>query len=189
MPAGARGGLWAGWPVGQGGRPAGAAGPREKEMKQIKIALKVNGEDIEAEVPPTMSLLHLLRDRLGLTGTREGCGKGDCGACTVLVDDRPVLSCIMLAFQADGKTITTIEGVAKGDRLSRIQELFVERGAIQCGFCTPAMILVGESFLRENPRPTRDEVREAISGVLCRCTGYKKIVDAIEEAGKEGERG
>lgn len=158
-------------------------------MKQIKITLKVNGEDVEAEVPPALTLLSLLRDGLGLTGTRQGCGKGDCGTCTVLVDDRPVLSCIMFAFQADGKSITTIEGVSNGDRLSRIQELFVERGAIQCGFCTPAMILVGESLLRENPKPAREDVREAISGVLCRCTGYKKIVDAIEEAGREGERG
>ncbi|MGD9139955.1 MAG: 2Fe-2S iron-sulfur cluster-binding protein, partial [bacterium] len=97
-------------------------------MKQIKITLKVNGEDIEAEVPPALTLLSLLRDGLGLTGTRQGCGKGDCGTCTVLVDDRPVLSCIMFAFQADGKSITTIEGVSNGDRLSRIQELFVERG-------------------------------------------------------------
>jgi carbon-monoxide dehydrogenase small subunit len=158
-------------------------------MEDVRIELKVNGEVFEAGVPPTLSLLGLLRDRLGLTGTRLGCGKGDCGSCTVLVDDKPVLSCITFAFQVDGKSITTIEGIAKGDRLSRIQELFVERGAVQCGYCTPAMILVGESFLRENPKPTRQEIREAISGVLCRCTGYKKIVDAIEEASAEGERG
>jgi carbon-monoxide dehydrogenase small subunit len=158
-------------------------------MEDVRIELKVNGEVFEAGVPPTLSLLDLLRDRLGLTGTRLGCGKGDCGSCTVLVDDKPVLSCITFAFQVDGKSITTIEGIAKGDRLSRIQELFVERGAVQCGYCTPAMILVGESFLRENPKPTRQEIREAISGVLCRCTGYKKIVDAIEEASAEGERG
>ncbi len=158
-------------------------------MTDVKVEIKVNGEVVEAEVPPNLSLLAFLRDRLGLTGTRQGCGKGDCGSCTVLVDDKPVLSCITFAFQVDGKSITTIEGIAKGDRLSRIQELFVERGAIQCGYCTPAMILVGESFLRENPKPTRDEIREAISGVLCRCTGYKKIVDAIEGASAEGERG
>jgi len=154
----------------------------------IRIALKVNGESVETEVAPSMSLLHLLRDELGLTGTRQGCGKGDCGSCTVLIEDEPVLSCIMFAFQADGKSVTTIEGISKGERMSRIQELFVERGAVQCGFCTPAMILVGESFLRQNPNPTREEIREAISGVLCRCTGYKKIVDAIEEASTEDGR-
>ena len=157
-------------------------------MKEIEITLKVNGEDFLVEVDPRTSLLRLLRERLGLTGTRQGCGRGDCGSCTVLVDDRPVLSCIMFAFQADGKSVTTIEGVAKGDRLSRLQELFVERGAIQCGYCTPAMILVGESLLRRNPSPTREEIRRAISGVLCRCTGYDKIVDAIEEASTEEGR-
>ena len=155
----------------------------------VRISVRVNGENVEADVEPSLSLLHFLRDRLGLTGTREGCGNGDCGTCTVLIEDRPMLSCITFAFQADGKSITTIEGIAKGDRLSRIQELFVERGAVQCGFCTPAMILVGESFLRTKPDPTREEIREAISGVLCRCTGYKKIVDAIEEASTEEGRG
>lgn len=159
------------------------------KVDTVRIGFRVNGESIEAEVAPTMSLLRFLREELGLTGTREGCGKGDCGSCTVLIEDEPVLSCIMFAFQADGKAITTIEGISKGERLGRIQELFVERGAVQCGFCTPAMILVGESFLRQNPNPTREEVREAISGVLCRCTGYKKIVNAIEEASTEDGRG
>ena len=158
-------------------------------MQKLRIELRVNGECIEAEVVPGLTLLRFLRDDLGLTGTRQACGKGDCGSCTVLVDDRPILSCITFAFQVDGKSITTIEGVATGDRLSRIQELFVERGAVQCGFCTPAMILVGESFLRRNENPTRAQLREAISGVLCRCTGYKKIVDALEEASTdEGRR-
>jgi carbon-monoxide dehydrogenase small subunit len=156
-------------------------------MEKIDIALKVNGESVEASVEPGLSLLSFLREHLGLTGTKQGCGRGDCGSCTVLLDDSPVLSCITFAFQADGKAITTIEGIAQGARMSRIQEIFVERGAVQCGFCTPAMILVGESFLRKNPDPTREEIREAISGVLCRCTGYKKIVDAIEQAsGKAG---
>ena len=145
----------------------------------------MNGETVEAEVPPGLTLLRFLRDELGLNGTKQGCGKGDCGSCTVLVEDKPVLSCITFAFQVDGKSITTIEGVGAGDRLSRIQELFVKCGAVQCGFCTPAMILVGESFLRTNPNPTRAEIRDAISGVLCRCTGYRKIVDAIGEASKE----
>jgi carbon-monoxide dehydrogenase small subunit len=162
---------------------------RDGRMEKVKIRLKVNGRDIEARVPANLSLLHFLRRDLRLTGTREGCGKGDCGACTVLVDDRPVLSCIMFAFQAAGKSVTTIEGVAACGRLARIQELFVEKGAVQCGFCTPAMVLVAESFLRENHDPTREEIRRAVSGVLCRCTGYKKIVDAIEAASTEKREG
>jgi carbon-monoxide dehydrogenase small subunit len=169
-----------------GEKPASGT-PRER-MRRVKIELEVNGRAVEAEVPPSLTLVRFLREELGLKGTRQGCGRGDCGSCTVLVDDRPVLSCITFAFHADKRSITTIEGIASGDRLSRIQELFVKRGAVQCGFCTPAMILVGESFLRANPNPTRREIREAISGVLCRCTGYRKIVDALEEASAEEGR-
>ena len=159
------------------------------EGGKVRIELKVNGEAVQAEVAPSLSLLRFLREDLGLTGTRKGCGTGDCGSCTVLIDDRPVLSCITFAFQADGRSVTTIEGVSQGENLSRMQEIFVERGAVQCGFCTPAMVLVGESFLRSNPDPSRDQIREAISGVLCRCTGYQKIVDAIEECSREDGRG
>ena len=148
----------------------------------LRLALSVNGKDVALEVDAGMSLLSLLRDRLGLLGTREGCGKGDCGSCTVLLDGKPVLSCIMSAFQTGGKQVTTIEGVSDGERLSVVQQCFVDKGAIQCGFCTPAMILVGKALLDENPHPSRREIREAIAGVLCRCTGYKKIVDAVEEA-------
>ena len=151
-------------------------------MNTIGIALTVNDKWVAAEVDANMSLLVFLRDHLGLVGTREGCGKGDCGTCTVLLEGRPVLSCIMFAFQADGRSVTTIEGISDEERLSVIQECFIEKGAIQCGFCTPAMILVGKALLEENPAPSREEIREAISGVLCRCTGYKRIVDAIEEA-------
>ena len=151
-------------------------------MKALRLALNVNGREVALDAEAGMSLLGLLRDRLGLLGTREGCGKGDCGSCTVLVDGRPVLSCIMSAFQAGGKRVTTIEGLSDGERLSVIQQCFVDKGAIQCGFCTPAMILVGKALLDENPRPSRREIREAIAGVLCRCTGYKRIVDAVEEA-------
>lgn len=150
-------------------------------MGDMNITLNVNGGWVSREVDPSKSLLHFIREDIGLTGTREGCGHGDCGSCTVLLDGRPVLSCIMYAFQAAGRSVVTIEGLADGE-LSVIQECFIEKGAIQCGFCTPAMILVGKALLDENPRPTRDEIREAISGVLCRCTGYKKIVDAIQEA-------
>lgn len=150
-------------------------------MEAMRIELSVNGRRVSCEVDPAQSLLRFLREEVGLTGTREGCGHGDCGSCTVLLDGKPVLSCIMYAFQADGRSIITIEGLADGE-LDVIQECFIEKGAIQCGFCTPAMILVGKALLDRSPRPSRDEIREAISGVLCRCTGYKKIVDAIQEA-------
>ena len=151
-------------------------------MKNLKVALNVNGRDVALEVDAGMSLLSLLRERLGLLGTREGCGKGDCGTCTVLLDGKPVLSCIMSAFQASGRRVTTIEGLSDGEKLSVIQQCFVDKGAIQCGFCTSAMILVGKALLDEKPRPSRREIREAIAGVLCRCTGYRRIVDAVEEA-------
>jgi len=147
----------------------------------MEITLTVNGRQVTARVDPGLSLLAFLREHLGLLGTREGCGKGDCGNCTVLLDGRPALSCILFAFQASGHSVTTIEGISDGDRLAVIQECFIEKGAIQCGFCTPAMILSGKALLDENPRPSREEIRKAISGVLCRCTGYEKIVDAIEE--------
>lgn len=149
---------------------------------ELKITLTVNGNPVTAYVKPGLNLLTFLRDDLGLVGTREGCGHGDCGSCTVLADGKPVLSCIMFAFQADGKSITTIEGISPGERLDIVQQCFVEKGAIQCGFCTPAMVLVAKSLLDETPHPSRHDIREAISGVLCRCTGYKKIVDAVEEA-------
>jgi carbon-monoxide dehydrogenase small subunit len=151
-------------------------------MSRVKIALTVNGSDVTADVQTNLSLLRFLRDRLGLKGTREGCGHGDCGSCTVLVDGKPALACIMFAFQAAGRSITTIEGISESDRIDIVQRCFIEKGAIQCGFCTPAMILVAKSLLDENPRPSRFDIKQAISGVLCRCTGYKKVVDAIEEA-------
>jgi carbon-monoxide dehydrogenase small subunit len=150
-------------------------------MSSIRIELTVNGEQVSREVDPALSLLNFLREELGLKGTREGCGHGDCGSCTVLVDGKPMLSCIMFAFQAGGKSVTTIEGLSDGEP-DVIQKCFVEKGAIQCGFCSPAMILVGKALLDTNSHPTRDQIREAISGVLCRCTGYRKIVDAIQEA-------
>jgi len=148
----------------------------------MEITLTVNGGQVTARVDPGLSLLAFLREHLGLKGTREGCGKGDCGNCTVLLDGQPALSCILFAFQASGRSVTTIEGVSEKEQLAVIQECFIEKGAIQCGFCTPAMILSGKALLESNPRPSREEISEAISGVLCRCTGYEKIVDAIEEA-------
>jgi aerobic carbon-monoxide dehydrogenase small subunit len=157
-------------------------------MSLIPLEIKVNGRDLTTEVETHWSLLRLLREGLGLLGTREGCGRGDCGTCTVLLDGEPVLSCIMFAFQAHGKSVTTIEGIADGERLDLVQRCFVEKGAIQCGFCTPAMVLVAKSLLAKVARPSRQEIRQAIAGVLCRCTGYKKIVDAVEAAAAERGR-
>jgi carbon-monoxide dehydrogenase small subunit len=127
-------------------------------------------------------LIDILRDKLRLTGTKYACGGGDCGACTVLIDGKPSLSCLTLAITARGKDILTIEGLASGTKLHPIQQAFVEKGAVQCGFCTPGMVLSAKSLMDENPEPTKDDIRSALAGNLCRCTGYVKIVDAVEDA-------
>jgi len=147
-------------------------------MKQL-VTLRVNGETYELSIDVRRTLLEVLRDDLNLTGTKEGCGTGDCGACTVLVDGVPITSCLTLAIEAQGREITTIEGLAKDGQPHPIQRAFIEHGAIQCGFCTPGMIISAKALLDKNPRPTEAEVREAISGNYCRCTGYTKIVEAI----------
>jgi aerobic carbon-monoxide dehydrogenase small subunit len=152
-------------------------------MKTI-IQLTVNGEPVEAAVEPNQTLLQFLRDDLGLTGTKHGCGLGDCGACTVIVDGMPVNSCLVLAVQAAGREVLTIEGLAENGKLHPIQQAFVDKGAIQCGFCSPGMILSAKALLDEIPKPTEHEIRTAISGNLCRCTGYQKIVEAVQEAVK-----
>ena len=139
----------------------------------------VNGKSYELSIEPHTALIQILRDAIGLTGTKHSCGIGVCGACTVLIDGRAVLSCLTLAIEAKEKNIITIEGLAKGPTLHPIQQSFVDYGAIQCGFCTPGMILSTKSLLDENPNPTREEVKEALSGNLCRCTGYVKIFDAV----------
>jgi carbon-monoxide dehydrogenase small subunit len=139
----------------------------------------VNGRAHEVAVAPNRTLLELLRDDLGLTGTKEGCGEGDCGACAVILDGTPVNSCLVLALEAAGRDVTTIEGVASGPGLDPLQQEFVDAGAVQCGFCTPGMIISAKSLLARRPDPTAAEVRRAISGNLCRCTGYQKIVEAI----------
>ncbi len=149
--------------------------------KQI-IQLTVNGEEYEAVVAPNQTLLEVLRDDLYLTGTKEGCGEGACGTCTVLLDGKPVRSCLTLAVEVQGSEITTIEGLASMGELQPIQRAFVEHGAIQCGFCAPGMILTAKALLDENPSPTEQEVRQAISGNVCRCTGYAKIVEAMLKA-------
>jgi carbon-monoxide dehydrogenase small subunit len=153
-------------------------------MKKI-IHFTLNGIEVSAEVESHRMLLHLLRDTFQLTGTKEGCGQGECGACTVLVDDISVDSCIYPAFEVDGKSVTTIEGlVGEGNRLHPIQEAFVENGGVQCGFCTPGMIMSAKALLDENPDPTDEEIRKGISGNLCRCTGYVQILDSIRKAAK-----
>lgn len=148
-------------------------------MKTI-IQLTVNGESVEALVDPNRTLVQFLREDLGLTGTKHGCGLGDCGACTVILDGKPVNSCLVLAVQAAGCEVLTIEGLAENGELHPIQKAFVEHQAIQCGFCSPGMMLSAKALLDENPKPTELEVRTAISGNLCRCTGYQKIVEAIQ---------
>jgi len=148
------------------------------------IQLTINGEPVEAAVSTNQTLVQFLRDDMGLTGTKHGCGLGDCGACTVLMDGKAVNSCLVLAIQADGTDILTIEGLAENGKLHPLQQAFVDKGAIQCGFCTPGMILSAKALLDEKPNPSELEIRTAISGNLCRCTGYQKIVQAVDEAAK-----
>ena len=157
-------------------------------MKRL-IKLSVNGESYEVEAEPRRLLLDVLRDDLGLTGTKKACDFGNCGSCTVLIDDKPVLSCLVLAIEAQGKDIMTIEGLARNGQLHLLQQAFVDHGAIQCGFCTPGMLLSAKALLDENPRPTTAEVKEALSGNLCRCTGYVKIIEAIETAARKMTEG
>ncbi len=147
-------------------------------MKRV-LALTVNGARHEVAIDPRRTLLDLLRDDLGLTGTKQGCGEGDCGACVVLLDGVPVNSCLVLAVEAEDREVTTIEGVASGASLHPVQQAFLEAGAVQCGYCTPGMVLIAKSLLDHNLSPTAADVRAAISGNLCRCTGYQKIVEAV----------
>jgi len=150
------------------------------------IQITINGDDYSLAVDPWRTLNEVLREDLNLTGTKLGCGSGDCGACTVLVEGRSVSSCLTLAVEVDGKAVTTVEGLAPtGEHLHPIQEAFINKGAIQCGFCTPGMEISALHLLNQNPKPTEKEIREALSGNLCRCTGYNKIVDAIADAGKK----
>ena len=151
-------------------------------MNKLIIELTINGKKRKVETTSSTRLLDLLRDDLHLTGTKEGCGKGECGACTVIMNGELVASCLILAPQADGAVITTIEGVGDDTCLDPVQEAFIETGAVQCGFCTPGMILVAKKLLKENPHPDEEEIKRGISGNLCRCTGYQKIFDAIKLA-------
>jgi len=149
-------------------------------MKKLKLNITVNGISHTLRIDPNLRLLDLLREELHLTGTKEGCGIGECGACTVILDGRAVNSCLILAGQCEGREITTIEGVTPEDDLSPLQQSFLDNGAVQCGFCTPGMILSATALLNHNSTPTEAEIRQAISGNLCRCTGYTQIVEAIQ---------
>ncbi len=151
-------------------------------MKQA-LELKINGEIHDLLLAPNITLLEAIRDHVGLWGTKAGCGMGTCGSCTVLLEEQPVLSCITLAVECHGKEITTIEGINEGAALSSLQKAFVRAGAVQCGFCSPGMILSGTALLRKNPHPTVVEIKKALEGNLCRCTGYNSIIEAVLDAG------
>ena len=153
--------------------------------KLHEITLTVNGREEHVAVPAGMTLLELLRERLVLTGTKEGCGSGECGACTVLFDGKPVTSCLVLAVEADGRDVRTVEGEARDGQLSPLQRAFVEENAVQCGFCTPGMIMAARGLLLRNPDPSEEEIVEAMAGNLCRCTGYEAIKTAVRRAARE----
>ena len=153
-------------------------------MKQ-RVSLNINGSPYELMVWPSQTLLETLRENLKITGTKEGCGEGECGACTILLDSKPVNSCLVLAVEADGAEIVTIEGLSDNGNVDPIQEAFIEKGAVQCGFCTPGFIMSAKALLDQNPQPTVEEIMHGITGNLCRCTGYKQIIDAIQDASRK----
>jgi aerobic-type carbon monoxide dehydrogenase small subunit (CoxS/CutS family) len=155
-----------------------------RDIERVVVALDVNGERAELLVPVHKTLLEVLREDMQLTGTKHGCELGECGTCTVLVEGRPQLSCLMLPVQVEGRAIVTIEGMAAGAELHPLQQAFAELGAAQCGYCTPGMLLSAKSLLESTPLPSRDEIREALAGNLCRCTGYTKILEAVELAAR-----
>jgi carbon-monoxide dehydrogenase small subunit len=154
--------------------------------KTYELQMNLNGKDVRVEIAPCATLVYVLREQLGLTGTKIGCEEGECGACTVLVDGAPVDSCIYPAMKAAGRRVLTVEGLAQADELHPIQRAFIEQGAVQCGYCTPGLLLTALALLEQNPHPSEDEIRRAISGNLCRCTGYLKIIRAIQAAAEAG---
>lgn len=151
----------------------------------MKIECTVNGQREIIEIEPGETLLEMLRNRLGLTGVKKGCEVGECGACTVLVEDEPVDSCLYLAARVDGKEILTIEGLSQGGKLSKLQQAFIDEGAVQCGFCTPGFILSAHALLKRHPQPTEEEIKQGLAGNLCRCTGYQNIIRAVQKAANE----
>jgi aerobic carbon-monoxide dehydrogenase small subunit len=156
----------------------------QKEISKAVLRMTVNGKPMEVRVNPTWTLLRVLRDELNLTGTKKGCEQGDCGACTIILDGKAVNACLVLALQAEGKAIETIEGLGTPENLHPLQKSFIKHGAVQCGFCSPGMLLSAKALLGSHPHPTVGEIKWGISGNLCRCTGYVKIVKAIQEASK-----
>ncbi len=158
------------------------------QTEKIPITLTVNGKVHSIDVRPNHTLLKVLRDQLGLTGTKECCSLGECGACTVLLDGRSVNSCLVLAAEADGRSVVTVEGLAVGSRLNRLQEAFLEEGAVQCGFCIPGMVMSAQHLLIHNPHPTEEEIKEGLAGNLCRCAGYPRILAAVRAAAEENGR-
>jgi len=150
----------------------------------MEIRFVLNGENVRVEVPAHWTLLRLLREKLGLTGTKEGCGIGECGTCTVLLEGVPVNSCLVMAPKVEGKKVETVEGLGTRDSLHPLQKSFIDHGAVQCGFCTPGILMSSKALLDRNPRPTKEEIKDAIAGHLCRCTGYHQIIQAVEEASK-----
>ena len=153
-------------------------------MRHAHLALLINGESVEAAFAPYKTLLEVLREDLGLTGTKHGCELGECGACAVLIDGEPQLSCLVLALECEGRSIDTVEGLARGAQLHPLQAAFADLGAAQCGYCTPGILMTAKALLAHEPHPSRERINEAISGNLCRCTGYQQIVEAIEEGAK-----
>jgi len=158
-------------------------------MTQIHVTTTVNGDEVEFLADPRETLLDCLRDKLGMTGAKEGCGTGDCGACSVTVDGRLVCSCLVLGVEAQGKTIETVEGMAEGEKLHPLQRKFIEHAALQCGICTPGILVAAKALLAQNPDPTEEEVRYWLAGNLCRCTGYDKIIRAVLDAAAEIREG
>jgi carbon-monoxide dehydrogenase small subunit len=160
----------------------------EIERTKMNISLTINGKKFQFNIDPSIRLLDLLRNECGFTGAKEGCGEGECGACTVLMNGEAVYSCLVLAFQADGSEIITIEGLAENGELDPLQEAFIQHGAVQCGYCTPGMILSAKALLQKNPHPSEAEIKTAIAGNLCRCTGYNKIVAAIKDVAAQNQQ-
>ena len=156
-----------------------------RALANAHLRLRVNGEEVEVSFAPYKTLLEVLREELGLTGTKHGCELGECGACAVLVDDEPVLSCLTLALDCEGRAVETVEGLARGAELHPLQAAFADLGGAQCGYCTPGLLMTAKALLAREPDPSRERIKEAIAGVLCRCTGYQQIVDSIEEAAKQ----
>jgi aerobic carbon-monoxide dehydrogenase small subunit len=152
---------------------------------KMEIKFRLNGKEVSINAEPYLRLIDLLRDKFNLTGTKEGCGVGECGACTVLMNGKAVNSCLVLSAQAEGCEIVTIEGISNGEVITPLQKNFLAHGAVQCGFCTPGMVLSASALLDQNPDPTDEEIKDAIAGNLCRCTGYKQIIDAVKETAKE----